>query len=83
MEISGKMLATLATILGMIVGSSGMWFTLKDRLEKQVEDRVTKEITTQTQMARLQERVKSIESDIWTIQQKYDNLQQKVMEAHK
>jgi hypothetical protein len=33
MEINGKALATMGTIIGIMAGSFGMWFTLKDRME--------------------------------------------------
>jgi hypothetical protein len=40
-----------------------MWFTLTDRIEKSISERVTKEITTETRIARLEERVSSLQAD--------------------
>ena len=41
-----KSLVTMITIVGGLVGAiaggTGMWFTLKDRMEKQIETRVTR-----------------------------------------
>jgi len=61
-----KALATFATIIGIMAGSFGMWFTLKDRMEKQIEVRVTRDITVETRIARLEERLESLKSEIWT-----------------
>jgi len=54
-------LATLGAILGMIVGGSGMYFSLTDRMTKQVEEEVTEKILTATRLARLDERMKALE----------------------
>lgn len=65
-EINGKTLATLGTIVGIMAGSFGMWFTLKNRMEKQIEARVIRDIKTETRIARLEERIESIRSEVWT-----------------
>lgn len=64
--MNSKTLATLATIIGIMAGSFGMWFTLKDRMEKQIETRVTRDIKIETRIARLEERLESIRSEVWT-----------------
>lgn len=61
-----KTLATFATIIGIMAGSFGMWFTLKDRMEKQIETRVTRDITVETRIARLEERLESLKSELWS-----------------
>jgi hypothetical protein len=65
-DMNPKALATFATIIGIMAGSFGMWFTLKDRMEKQIEVRVTRDITVETRIARLEERLESLKSEIWT-----------------
>ena len=65
MEISGKTIATFGTIIGIMAGSFGMWFTLKDRMEKQIETRVVRDIKIETRIARLEERMESLRSEIW------------------
>jgi len=64
MEINGKALATMGTIIGIMAGSFGMWFTLKDRMEKQIETRVLRDITVETRIARLEERFESLRSEV-------------------
>lgn len=66
MDINGKTLATLGTAVGIMAGSFGMWFTLKDRMEKQIETRITRDIKIETRIARLEERLESIKSEVWT-----------------
>jgi hypothetical protein len=62
--MNSKTLATLATIIGIMAGSFGMWFTLKDRMEKQIETRVTKDINVETRIARLEERLEGLRTEI-------------------
>ena len=57
----------LGVILGIIVGASTMFFTVKDRMTREVEDRVEYRIKTETQLTRCQERIKSLESDVWQL----------------
>lgn len=64
MEINGRALATIGTIIGIMAGSFGMWFTLKDRMEKQIETRVLRDITIETRIARLEERFESLKSEV-------------------
>ena len=66
MEINSKTLVTVGTIVGIMAGSFGMWFTLKDRMEKQIETRVTRDINIETRIARLEERFESLRSEVWT-----------------
>jgi len=65
-DMNPKTLATFATIIGIMAGSFGMWFTLKDRMEKQIETRVTRDITVETRIARLEERLESLKSELWS-----------------
>ncbi len=62
--MNSKTLATFATIIGIMAGSFGMWFTLKDRMEKQIETRVTKDINVETRIARLEERLEGLRTEI-------------------
>jgi hypothetical protein len=65
-EINSKTLVTIGTIVGIMAGSFGMWFTLKDRMEKQIETRVVRDINIETRIARLEERFESLRSEVWT-----------------
>jgi hypothetical protein len=65
MEISSKSLVTLGTIVGIMAGSFGMWFTLKDRMERQIEERVTRDIKIETRLARIEERIGTLKSEVW------------------
>lgn len=64
--MGNKTLATFATIIGIMAGSFGMWFTLKDRMEKQIEVRITRDVKVESRIARLEERLESIRSEVWT-----------------
>lgn len=41
-----------------------MWFTLKDRMEKQIEVRVTERIRTETKLARLEEQLFALREEM-------------------
>ncbi len=56
-----SILATIGAIIGIVVGSSGMYFSLKDRMTAEVEAAVTEKVTTATRLARLDERLKALE----------------------
>lgn len=57
------LLAVAAAIVGMLVGGLGVYWTGRDRLEKEIRDKVKVE----REIAALKERVKSLEGDFWTI----------------
>lgn len=68
-----KTITTIGTICGIVAGSVGMWFTLADRaakareqFEKDVETRVTKEIKMEGRLAKIEERLDSLKSEVWT-----------------
>lgn len=83
MEIGSKTLTTIGTTIGILVGSIGMWFTLKDRMEAQIEKEVTYRIKMETKVARIEERLDSYKTDIWTLQNKTDSIQNKINENNK
>lgn len=60
---TSKMLPLIGACVGAVAGAVGMWVTLTDRIEKSISDRVTKEIMTETRIARLEERVASLQTD--------------------
>ena len=62
-QINTRTLTTLGTIVGVLAGSFGMWFTLKDRMEKQIEARVTERIRTETKIARIEEQLFSMREE--------------------
>ena len=62
--MTSTVITTAATILGIVVGSITVWFTMKDRMTEEISSKVKME----TKIARLDERVKQLESQIWTLQ---------------
>ena len=60
------LITVAATAVGLLAGSTGMWFTLRDRIEKQVETRVTRDVKIETRLARLEERFEALKSEVWT-----------------
>jgi len=40
-------------------------FTLKDRMERQIEERVTRDIKIETRLARIEERIGTLKSEVW------------------
>lgn len=63
-QINTRTFTTLGTIVGVLAGSFGMWFTLKDRMEKQIEARVTERIRTETKIARIEEQLFSVREEM-------------------
>ena len=64
LHINSSALATLGAVVGVLAGSFGMWFTLKDRMEKQIETRVTERIKTETKLARLDEQINALREEL-------------------
>ncbi len=60
---TSRSLPIIGAAIGTLAGAVGMWFTLTDRIEKSISERVTKEIMTETRIARLEERVASLQAD--------------------
>ncbi len=75
--MDSRLLTTIGTMVGILIGSAGMWFTLKDRIEKEIEDRVTYRIKMETKVARIEERLDSYKTDISDLKEKVDTLNQK------
>ena len=69
MHINTSLLTTVGTVLGIVVGSAGMYFSLKDRMVEEIESAVTERVTTATRLARIDEKIKAIESDVWQLKQ--------------
>ena len=63
--MDSKVVTTCATIIGLLLGVLGTVITMNDRMEKKIIERVS----TQVDVARLKERVKANESNIWNLQQ--------------
>jgi sensor domain CHASE-containing protein len=66
-NMNGKLLATIGTLIGIVVGSVGMWLTLKDRMENRIKEEVTRNLTIEIRIARLEEQMKAIKSDVTII----------------
>ena len=73
MTSNPKTITTLGTVCGIVAGSVGMWLTLEDRaakartaFESSIEARVTKEIKMEVRVAKLEERMDAIKSEVWT-----------------
>ncbi len=58
-----SMLPVAAAIVGMLAGGLSVYWTTRDRMEREIEDRVRIE----SQVSALAERVKALEGDLWTI----------------
>ena len=76
-SMDSKLLTTIGTMVGIIIGSAGMWFTLKDRMSKEIEERVTYRLKTETKIAKIEERLESYKTDIWVLRGKVDALEKK------
>ena len=63
MNTPSKSLPLIGAAVGTLAGAVGMWLTLTDRIEKSISERVTKEIMTETRIARLEERVSALQND--------------------
>jgi Na+/glutamate symporter len=62
MTINSTLLATLGAVIGIIVGSAGMWWSVKDRMTREIEERVTEKLTTSTRLTRLEERLRALDA---------------------
>lgn len=62
--MNSTVLTSIATALGIVVGGTGVYWTLKDRMTEEISNQVR----MQTKIARIEERVKQLESQLWTIQ---------------
>jgi len=67
--MNSALLATAGTIIGIIAGGLTVTWTAKDRMEREIEKRVTTEVTVATRIARLDERLKGVEDTIKTLSQ--------------
>jgi len=61
-------IVALATITTFIFGCVTMYWSMTDRLEKQVTERVSQRVKAETKLTRLDERVKQLEGTVWTLQ---------------
>jgi len=57
-----KLLNILSLAFGILFGVSAAWFSLKDRMTKEIEEQVTERVTTATRLARLEERLKALDA---------------------
>jgi Flp pilus assembly protein TadB len=55
--------------IGAVVGAMTMWFTIKDRMVREVEAQVTDRVRNEARWTRHDERIKSLEDTIRTIRQ--------------
>ena len=62
--MNSTVLTSIATALGIVAGGTGVYWTLKDRMTEEISNQVR----MQTKIARIEERVKQLESQLWTIQ---------------
>lgn len=51
-------------LIGILIGGVTMWWSLTDRISKQVEEEVTLRVTAATKIARLEERVTATDKRI-------------------
>ena len=59
-----------AALVGILGGSVGMYWTSTDRIKREVSEQVTEKVTFALKIARLEERTKKLESDVWEIRTK-------------
>ena len=62
-----NIITLFGALLGALIGATTMWWSLKDRMTKEVEDRVEYRINTETKITRCQEKIKSLEADVWNL----------------
>lgn len=55
--------------LGAVVGAMTMWFTIKDRMVREVETQVTERVRNEARWTRHDERIKSIEDTLRNLRQ--------------
>jgi hypothetical protein len=60
---TSKSLPIIGAGIGALAGAVGMWITLTDRIEKSISERVTREILTETRIARLEERISALQNE--------------------
>ncbi len=58
-------IAFAATCIGLLTGGFSMYWTLKDRMTKEIEDKVTDRIRTETRLTRIEEQIKAVQADMW------------------
>lgn len=61
-----SLLTIAGTVIGMLVGSASMYWSMRDRMEKDLKQ----QISVETRLSSLTEKVESLKSDVWTLQQR-------------
>lgn len=56
-----KAIPTAAAIAGILIGMLTTYYAMKDRMEKEIRD----EVAIETKVARLEERIKTLEGKAW------------------
>lgn len=62
-EPQKSLLPVAASIVGMLVGGMSVYWTTRDRMRQDIEDRVKLE----TDISALKQQVKSLEGDVWNL----------------
>lgn len=56
-------------LIGAVFGAMTMWFTIKDRMVKEVETQVTDRVRNEARWTRHDERIKSLEDTVRNLRQ--------------